>query len=358
MDAHKGMAGTTAVAAMLVIGLGIGFVATGGNPMSAFNGDNPDPNQDNQDDGDIPVEFRTVQWDSNDCGECYRVDLEARAPVASDFEADIFGAEPKEDGEFGNYVDYNRSDATSGMTQGVDFFHASGTGTHTLNWPKSMDISSGTYKVAIDDIAGSEEYHTLFTEVEVPETVKFTNYDNNNPVTAVSQSDFMRRATYNTDSAEIATINGDAAEFSDLDGDTDLSDSAWSSSSDDETVTVERSIDYSNGVDLLGEVSVSNVDASVNEADLKLTAQTPEGETVVYDRTVAENGEKVSGLETDIADSEDMDVNPDVVSDLTATLDVEFDGTSASAGNTSVTFDVQDIYGNSVGTAGSTSLVY
>jgi len=359
MDASKGLSGVvTLVVVAAAISGSLAFVAMGSDAFSNFNGNQDTENNDQGSNGDTPVEFRTVQWDSNDCGECYRVDLEAKAPVASDFEADIFAESPDDDGEFGNYVEYNRSDATSGMTQGVDYFHTDGTSTDTLTWSRSMDISSGTYKVAIDDDASSEEYHTLFTEVTIPDTVKFTNYDNNNPITGVSQGDFKRRASYDTDSAEITTINDDAAEFSDLDGDTNLSDSAWDSSNDDETVTVERSIDYQNGVDLLGEISVSNVDGSVNEADLEITAQTPEGEKVVYDKTVAEDGSKVSQLETDIADSEDMEVNPDVVSDLTATLDVEFDGTSATADNTAITVDVDDIYGNSVGTAGSTSLAY
>ena len=358
MDARKGLSGTvTLVVVVATIFGSIAFVGMGDDIYSSFTG-NQDTDNNQGTNGDEPVEFRTVNWDSNDCSDCYKVDLQATAPVASDFEADIFNDEPKDDGEFGNYVDYNRSDATSGMTQGVDYFHTDGTSTDTLTWSRSLDISSGTYQIAIDDDASSEEYHTLFTEVTVPETVKFTNYNNNNPITAVNQGDFMRRASYSTDSAEISTINGDAAEFSDLDGDTNLSSSAWDSGNDDETVTVERSLEYESGVDLLGEVSISSVASSVNEADLTITGETPDGETTVYDRTVAENGAKVSNLETDIADSEDMDVNPDVVSDLTVTLDVEFDGTSASADSTAITVDVQDIYGNSVGTAGSTSLAY
>jgi len=356
MDKRKGMNSWVGAGVGLLAALIVAFVVTGGS-FSSFDGSNPDPNATN---GDTPVEFKTVQWDSNDCSTCYKVDLEARAPVASDFEADIFNKEPKDDGEYANYVDYNRSEATSGMTQGVDYYHSDGTSTDTLTWSRTMDIQSGTYKVAIDDDASSEEYHTLFTEVKVPDTVTFGTYDNNNPITAVQQSDFMRRAAYNTDSAEITMINGEAAQFSDLDGDTNLSDSAWSSN-DDETVTLERTYDYKHGVDLLGEVSVSSVASSVNEADLKLVAQTPDGEKTVYDKTVAENGAKVSGLETtipDLGDDEDMDLNPEEVSGLTWTLDVEFDGTSASADSTAITVDVDDIYGNSVGTAGSTSLTY
>jgi len=360
MDARKGLSGTvTLVVVVAAIFGAVAFVGMGTDAFSSF-GNNDQNDTDGQNNGDTPVEFRTVNWDSNDCSTCYKVDLEARAPVASDFEADIFNKEPKEGGDYANFVDYNRSEATSGMTQGVDYYHADGTSTDTLTWSRTMDISSGTYKVAIDDDAGTEEYHTLFTEVTVPETVTFGTYDNNNPITAVSQSDFMRRADYNSDSAEITMINGEAAQFSDLDGDTNLSSSAWSSN-DDETVTVERTYDYKHGVDLLGEVSISNVASSVNEADLKLVAQTPDGETTVYDKTVAENGAKVSGLETtipDLSDTQDMETNPDVVNGLTVTLDVEFDGTSASADSTAITFDVDDIYGNSVGTAGSTSLTY
>lgn len=305
-----------------------------------------------------PVEFRTVEWDSNDCSECYRVDLQTKAPVASSFKADIFNAQPDDDGDYGNPVDYDRSKATSGMTQGVDYFNAEGASTDTLTFPRSLEISSGTYDIAIVDNSSNPEYHDLFTEVNVPDTVKFTNYDNNNPVTIVSRSEFDRRAAYKSDSYSLLDSDGNNVDFADKDGVKDLATSAYST--DDETFTVSRKLDYEHGKDYLGEVNLLSVNGtSKATAELKVTGMVEQSggslkEEVIVDQTLAQNGAKE---DFDTMLTENIEKHPEIVGDtLTADLEVNFDGTAVSDGWTIVNATIKDSYGNNVGSSPYISL--
>ena len=360
--------GAAVAAALLISAVSIAW-ATGavgaaadafgvGSSVSDKGPQDPGENQNQDGDGE-PVEFRQVAWDSEDCGNCYRTDLEAKAPVASDMEADIFVGEPDEDGDYGDYVDYNRTTATDGMTQGVDFFHTDGTSVSTLTWARSStDISSGTYKIAIDDDSSTEEYHTLFTEATVPEMIRFTNYDNNRPVTLVSQGEFDRRSSYDSDSYNLLNSNGNGVDFSDKDGAKDLASSAYSS--DDETFTLQREVDYQHGKDYLGSVNIHDVNSTgLVTAELQITAMveqedgTMEEETI-FDQQIADEGDE-EDIEHDLTDN--IETNPEIVGDtLEADLEVNFDGTAVTSGDTLVNASIDDSYGNKVGSAPFMSL--
>jgi hypothetical protein len=355
MGRRKQLMSLIAVLSVVAIaGVGLGVYAVGtqidAGPFSMIDSGN---NQgDNTGSGSDPVEFRSVSWDSNECGNCYRTDLEAKAPVSSDFEADIFNADPDGDGDYGDYVDYNRSQATKGLTQGVDYFHADGTGVTTLTWSRSStDISSGTYDIAIDDDASSEEYHTLFTEITVPDTIKFTNYDNNRPSTVVSQSEFDRRANYDGDSYNLVDDNGNDVAFSDLDGAKDLATSAYSS--DDEDFTLERELDYQHGKDYLGSINVHDVNSTGTvTADLTITAMVEQDDGSMVEETIFTDQIAEDGSEEDITNdlTDDIDSNPKIVGDtLEAELEVNFDGTAITDGDTLVNASIDDSYGNKVG---------
>lgn len=308
------------------------------------------------------VEFKKVKWDSNDCGNCYKVDMQAQAPVASDFEADLFNAQPDEDGDYGNFVDYNRSKATNGMTQGVDYFHTDGTGTDTLTWSRSIDISSGTYDVAIDDDAATEEYHTLFTQVKIPETIRFTNYDNNRPIKIVGQSEFDRRADYDSDGYSLLNSNGNNVDFADKDGTKDLASSAYSS--DDETFTVKRTLDYKHGKDYLGEVSLLSVNGT-SQATVDLVVKGHTGEDTdgdgtveqretLFDQQLAQDGSS-SDFDADLSDN--IETAPvKVGSELVAEFKVNFDGTAVGTDWTVANATIKDSYGNNVGSSPYISL--
>jgi hypothetical protein len=238
------------------------------------------------------------------------------------------------------------------MTQGVGFFHTDGTSTSSLTWARSStDISSGTYKIAVDDDASTEEYHTLFTEAEVPEMIRFTNYDNNRPITLVSQGDFDRRANYDSDSYSILNSNGNGVAFSDKDGSKDLATSAYST--DDETFTLDRELDYKHGKDYLGSVNIHTVNSTGKvTADLQVTAMVEQEdgsmqEEVIFDQQLAQDGSE-EDIDHDLTDN--IETNPEIVGDtLEADLEVNFDGTAVSNGGTLINASIDNSYGNKVG---------
>lgn len=363
MTKRKGMAASISVFLVLAAIIGTGFVMNGDDVFSSW-GDNPEPendrnpDQENQSSEPVSEDFVKVNWDSNACSTCYKLPMNVLAPVSSDLQAIIYKDGAHEDGEFGNYVGFNATKSVKGMTQGVNYFEQIGTGVTQLQFPRTSSLTGGSsYDIAIVDTAGTKEYHPLFTEFSTPNKVLYGNYKDKSPMTIIDQSQFTRTAAYDTDSAEVAKVNGDDPSVSEMDGDTDLGTSIWDSGSDN-TVVVERTLSYTHGADLLGEVSVSNINSSVNEATLTVTASNHD--TALYDQKVADNGAKVQGLNTeipDLADDESMEKNPDTArGTVTARLELEFDGSTQSADAGLITFDVLDVFGSSIGTSGSTAL--
>ena len=351
-----------------------GVVVFGAAQMGVFSGvpvlsslgqaDTPtDTDGDAQPGGDTSTEFRMVQWTDE-----YTVPLEMKAPVAANLQADIFVDTPDTDGDYGDYVDYNRTKATSGMTQGVDFFHQDGANVQSLTFDPGTSIQPGTYDVAVEDNAssGSKTYHDLFTEATVPETVEFNRYDDGKATTIVEQGDFDRRAAYDSDSYTLysGTDTNSDVPFSDLDGTTDMKPSAYGTD-DDETFTVTRTLDYKHGVDYLGDVDVLTVNSTSNvDADMSVTAmvRNEDGEleeTEIFNQDVADGGEENNFEEQiqTIGGEDTSETDPAIVGDeLNVQVTVEFDGGSAVDGDTQFNATINDIYGNTVGTSPYISL--
>lgn len=338
MDAKWALAGFVALVVII-------FVAGGNGAFSSLTGGGDDPAQTNGS-SDEPVEFTEKKWING-----YTVPLDVKAPVSSDLQADIFVAEPESDGDYGDYVDYNRTDATSGMTQGVDYFHQDGAGIQTLTFDPETSIDPGTYKIAIDDNASTEEYHTLFKDITVPSLVEFNKYDNDVAERIIKESDFDRRPGYDSDTYSLykgsGTSNG--VDFSDKDGAKDLATSAYGSG--EETFTVQRQVEYTHGMDYLGEVNFITANSTANtDITLTIEATKKDGSTeTVFDEEIASDGSS-NDFDEVIPDVDDDELNPLKVKDLEATMEVTFDGGSVSNGDVLANASIRNIYGNEIGT--------
>lgn len=306
--------------------------------------DDSDTNQ-NQDSG-----VTMLDWADHE------LDLNVVAPVATNFSSTAFVAEPDEDGDFGNYVDYNASDAQSGLSAGVDYFKEEVTNSKTISYPANLRLPAGeTLSFGIVDTTGTE-YHDTFVDGEVPTEVSQIDYEKSGSSVSIVGSDaFTRLADYSSDSASIESVNGETADFESYGTSaTDLADSAYDAETD-QTVEVVRTIELNHGAMALGELNKTNVSSNVKSADVQVTYEDENGNTVsLFDETVAD----ADGF-TDFKEEfkEEMETNPAFVnSDLTVTMDVEFDGSSVTSDEELLSIGVLDIYGNAVGTQDSVSL--
>jgi hypothetical protein len=280
--------------------------------------------------------------------EDHELALEVVSPVATDFSSTAFIAEPNEDGEYGNYVDYNESDAQSSLSAGVDYYHEEVDDSRTITYPANLGLPSGeTLDFAIVDTTGSE-YHDTFTSGEVPTEVATIDYENDNTLSVVNSGAFHRMPSYSSDSAEITQINGDSTEFSDFgSSSTDLVEIAYDSDTG-QTVEATRTIEFDHGSMALGEVDVANVSSKVSEATITVTYENSDGETVsLFDEQVADE-DGITDFDEEL--TENMDTEPEWVnSELEVTYDIEFDGSALHFNQELFSAGILNIYGNYVG---------
>lgn len=326
------------VSAVLLV---LGFV-TVGTMTDAFIFDAIDSGEENPTPEAPDSSTEMLDWQDHELA------LDVVAPVATNFTTSAFVAEPDEDGDYGNYVDYNQTEAQSGLSAGVDYYQESATDSKTVTYPANLDLPAGeTLDLAVVDDTGAE-YHDTFTEMDVPSEVAKIDYENDNSLSVVSSSAFTRLPDYSDDSSEITQINGDSTDFSDFGtSSTDLADDAYDSETD-QTVEVDRTIEMNHGAMALGEVNVDNVSSNVAEATIQVSYEDENGNTVsLFDEQVAD-----SDGQTDFEEAltEDMETSPEFVnSDLTVTYEVEFDGSSVSSDEELLSAEILNIYGNSVG---------
>lgn len=340
------------ILAVLTIGLlGIGFTVSGTmtdvGPFSLIDSGEEDPTTQTQ-----TQTSEKLEWADHE------LPLDVVAPVASDFEVTAFNAEPHEDGEYGDYADFNSSDATSGLTAGVGYYQETGTDTKTVTFPANLKLPSGeTLQFAIVDTASTQEYHPAFVDADVPSEVSEIDYDNGNSKTLIGSDSFKRKPSVKSDAASIEEINGETAEYADYEGSSTNLDAAAYDSETGETATLERTIELDHGYMALGEVDVANVSDDLTSGEVEIYYTNSEGnKETIFDKTVAEDGSEDTDVDmeipTDLGDDESVSENPEWVNkELHIEYTMEFDGSSVSADEELLSVGLKNIYGDYVGTS-------
>lgn len=257
---------------------------------------------------------------------------------------------------YGNHVDFSMSDAKQGKSGGVDYYCTSSITTDTGDLGY---IPSGDYFLAVED----SNYHDMFKQVSVPETVDLPFAEQDKSITLARSSDFDLTATWDSDNTvSYDAHNGDGSvqkTSADLNG----------GSFDNETrdASVVRTIELSTGTAYLGEANVS----SFNDGDGIDTITT----TVYVDGEQVYAKDLKDGSKGELSDSTSFgeDLQSNVATDpikAQDTIEVVHDFTLDSAnvsdttagdsqvgvGESVVNSGLRDIYDNAAGTSTSISV--
>lgn len=260
---------------------------------------------------------------------------------------------------YGDYVDFDSTEAVSGLTEGEDYEKVSISSGSTATFSTPADqIGSGDAVVVVEDKSSPREYHYRFADTEIPAEVALYKVEQSINLD-LDVADFQKFPTYKSDNV---VTEDPAGEITTLSADIDDP----SSNVTDRERTVTRTIEYENGLDYAGTLKVTsfNPGDGVSAVDVTVT----DGGEAVYEKTL-ESG-SVSELSDDnefsqaIVDSPAS--APEVVGGpLKVTFDVTYDANTAVSdagdgeigpGESMFTFEMTDIYGNSMGTAGTTSI--
>jgi len=177
--------------------------------------------------------------------------------------ADVYKFEPGvEVPDVGDYDDFSISDATSGLQAGVDYevVSISNSDTATFSEVKHQDQP---YQFVLVDKSSPREYHYSFWSEGMPETVGTAFAEAGKTINLDDNANFDQWAAYGTDSAGYKT--SDSKYFS---AGTDLS----FNSNGSKTVTLERSVEVTQGVAYLGDVEVTgfNDGEGISEVDVSV----------------------------------------------------------------------------------------
>lgn len=313
----------------------------------AITGETPqteDPSENPETSGEQKRDITGIDWDGQIRFFNELESVEAVAFHQSSFED---GQTPE---NWGNYADFNISEATSDLYEVEDYLTVSGENTSTLTF---SDLPSGDYYVAVVDKSDPANYHTYFADTEMPDQIKESKYDRSEPVDLVNRGDFVRTAVYGSDDAQAFDAEGSAVSLS-------ASLDTPSENVSDRERTVQRTIQVDGGMAYLGELDVSSLtDKSDAVSNLEVTVE-------------ANGFSNTYSLTDEIGDSstfnkqfrEDMKTNPVTVGDqISVTADITYnaaasgetaDSSHIGADETIMQFELLDIYGGSVGSGVTT----
>ncbi|QIB75372.1 hypothetical protein G3I44_14375 [Halogeometricum borinquense] len=273
---------------------------------------------------------------------------------------DVYLFEEKPDADrpvnYANYVDFDISEATSGLTDGRDYYkeNASGASSVTFN-----DLDSGTYYLVLVDESASRDYHNLYAEVTMPEEVGLAFAEQDKDVKLATQKDFTLFPTYGTDNTVITNAEGDFQTTGDnLDN---------PSTNGTRERIVEREMEVDTGSAYLGKLVAENFNDDDGIEEMYITVEA-DGKTL-YDQQVVDGSDSDFGsdnaLTEDLADA--IDTDPETSSStITLTVDVVYtantlsgsaDDSKIGTSESIVDLWVEDIYGNKVGDASKTQIV-
>ncbi|MDY6778585.1 MAG: hypothetical protein SVU32_08010 [Candidatus Nanohaloarchaea archaeon] len=336
----------TLIAVLAVIG--VGFAAmwfTGMGPFSATSGGNT--NQGTGDFTQVPVSE-------------YDVDGQVTLPtnVAS---ADVYLFKNKPGTSapvhYGDYVDFSASEATSGLTQGVDYRKVSISSSSTATF---SNLESGDYYLVLVDKSSPRDYHYTFGQVSMPSTVSKLKVTENQPVELTKTSAFTRFPTYKSDDTVSLNPSGETVALSaDLDNP--------SSDVSDRQRTVKRTVKVSGGCPYLGELVVDQFNADDGIKQLSVSVKV-DG-SVVKEKTLIDGSTDAFGSDNAFSTGLTSEPQHDPIcsrDSVTVTLDVQYDANSTATtqadnnwlenGESIADFHVEDIYGNKIGSAGAVSI--
>ncbi|MFB1064824.1 hypothetical protein [Natrinema sp. H-ect4] len=342
MDSKVGVA-LGIVSALIVAG-----AFTGGFGMlNAFAGDNggSDGNQTVPSGDTVSV---------NDWG----VDGEVTLPLDVS-SAEVYKFQPGVDvPDVGDYDDFSISDATSGLQAGVDYevVEISNGDTATFSEVKHQDQN---YQFVLVDKSDPREYHYSFWREGMPETVGTAFAEAGKTINLDDEANFDQWATYGTDSAGYKT--SDSKYFS---AGSDLS----FESNGSKTVTLERSVEVSQGVAYLGDVEVTgfNDGEGISEVDVSVMVDGEE----VYSESLKDGSTGPLSDSTSFRNAltnSDMDLstNPEKATgaaEIQVTVTGEFDTDENAAGDgqigpgeSIISVNGFDIFDNAIGDGSAVS---
>lgn len=255
---------------------------------------------------------------------------------------------------YGDYVDFSASEATSGLTEGVEYEKVSLSSSNNATFE---DLDAGTYCLVLVDKSSPREYHYHFGKVTMPTEVAQFRVEQDQPVKLIEKSAFVRFPTYDTDSATVFDTSDEPQVLASNASDVNFDDP--STNTTERSRTVVREVTYTSGQDYLGKLVAKNFNADDGIQTIEVTV-TADGEEVysktLYDDTVDEFGSDnafSAGL-TDEPDREPKTAKSKVEIEATITYDANTavasaDDSEIGPGESIVDLHVEDIYGNVVG---------
>lgn len=336
-----------AVGLSLVVAVIVAAAATGGfGMMSSVSDDNSGDDTQPAPSGD------TVSV--NDWG----VDGEVTLPLDVS-SAEVYKFEPGVDvPDVGDYDDFSISDATSGLQAGVDYevVEISNGDTATLS---EVQHNDQPYQFVLVDNSDPREYHYSFWQESMPEEVGTAFAEAGKTINLDDNANFDQWATYGTDSAGYK-----------------LSDSKYFSAGSDltiesngsKTVTLERSVEVTQGVAYLGDVEVTgfNDGEGISEVDISVMVDGKE----VYSDSLKDGSTGPLSDETSVRNAltnsdADLSMDPQMASD-TVEIQVEVTGEfdtdenvdgdgQIGPGESIISLNAYDIFDNAVGDGSAVS---
>ncbi|MCY4730574.1 hypothetical protein KY092_08380 [Natronomonas gomsonensis] len=342
MDAKTGVALSLAVAVIVAVGAG----TNGFGMLNVTGGDNGGDDTQPAPSGD------TVSV--NDWG----VDGEVTLPLDVS-SAEVYKFEPGVDvPDVGDYDDFSISDATSGLQAGVDYevVEISNGDTATLS---EVQHNDQPYQFVLVDNSDPREYHYSFWQESMPEEVGTAFAEAGKTINLDDNANFDQWATYGTDSAGYK-----------------LSDSKYFSAGSDltiesngsKTVTLERSVEVTQGVAYLGDVEVTgfNDGEGISEVDISVMVDGKE----VYSDSLKDGSTGPLSDETSVRNAltnsdADLSMDPQMASD-TVEIQVEVTGEfdtdenvdgdgQIGPGESIISLNAYDIFDNAVGDGSAVS---
>lgn len=289
----------------------------------------------------------------------YEVDGKVPLPTSvGSADVYLFEEKPSSDSpvHWGDYVDFDATEATSGLAQGVDYEKVSISSSNVANF---TDLEAGQYYGVLVDKSSPRDYHYEFFQVTMPEKVDKFLVEQDTPYKLIDDGTFTRFPTYDSDSTVSLDSSGETVSL-----DANLDDP--SSNVTDRQRTVERTIDLSGGAPYLGELVADNFNAGDGISEISVTV-TGDG-SVLMDKTLKDGSTDEFG--SDNAYSEALVTEPQEnpehpVDTVTVTVDVTYDANTDLTGDGNgdigpgegiVDFHVEDIYDNKIGSAGTVSI--
>jgi hypothetical protein len=348
IDGMKWNLATIVVVGAVIFG-GIALVSPGTldnvtGQLSAITGDG--------DDGNDGVEMVSVAE--------YTVDGEVTLPTTvSSADAYLFEKKPDTDSpvHYGDFVDFDATEATSGLTEGVDYEKVSVSSKDTITF---SDLDAGQYNLVLVDTSSPRDYHYRFMQVSMPDQVAKFKVEQSQPIKLAKKSEFDRFDTIKSDDA--VAFNSDRSETVSLSADLDSD----SSNLTDRQRTVERTIELSGGKAYLGKVVADNLNDKDGISQVEVTV-TVDGEEK-FSKTLLDGSTDEFG--SDNSYSKELVDNPQenpvtASSDVVVTVDVTYDYNTDYANSDNgdigdaesmLDFKMTDIYGNTLGSAGTSSM--